>query len=124
MTIRFDRFARLSLLACAFLAAPALAAAPAAAQDAQPYAEAPAAAPAPSAGQGEAAAGASAAARRLTTQPASGLPARQAPPRTLRAYWHVFVAYALAWALLFGYVVHVARKFGRVERELEALRAP
>lgn len=52
---------------------------------------------------------------------ASNLPARYTPPRTLRAYTHVFVAFAVAWALLFGYVVFIARKFRRVEEQVEAL---
>jgi CcmD family protein len=51
---------------------------------------------------------------------ASTLP-RYTPPRTLRAYTHVFVAFAVAWALLFGYVLFLARKFRRVEEQVEAL---
>jgi CcmD family protein len=51
----------------------------------------------------------------------SGLPARAAPPRTLRAYWHVFVAFAIAWVLLFGYTVALGRRFARIERELESM---
>ena len=50
-----------------------------------------------------------------------GLPQRAAPPRTLRDYWHVFVAFALAWVLLFGYVVSLGRRFARVERDLQRL---
>lgn len=54
-------------------------------------------------------------------QPGSaGLP-RYTPPRTLRAYAHVFVAFAVAWLLLFGYVVFIARKFRRVEEQVDAL---
>lgn len=44
-----------------------------------------------------------------------------APPRTLRAYWHVFIAFALAWVLLFGYVLVLGRRFARVEREMEKM---
>ena len=51
----------------------------------------------------------------------SGLPTEPAPPRTLRAYKHVWIAFTLAWLLLFGYVVSVGRRFGKVERELESL---
>lgn len=51
----------------------------------------------------------------------TGLPAEAAPPRTLRAYWHVWIAFTLAWVLLFGYVVSLGRRFGRLEREVEAL---
>ncbi len=50
----------------------------------------------------------------------AGLP-RYTPPRTLRAYAHVFVAFAVAWVLLFGYVFFLARKFRRVEEQVEAL---
>jgi CcmD family protein len=50
----------------------------------------------------------------------AGLP-RYTPPRTLRAYTHVFVAFAVAWVLLFGYVFFLARKFRRVEEQVEAL---
>ncbi|MDB4952185.1 MAG: hypothetical protein JWM27_4834 [Gemmatimonadetes bacterium] len=58
-----------------------------------------------------------------TSAPAlsNGLPTEPAPPRTLRAYWHVWIAFTLAWLLLFGYVVSVGRRFGKVERELEAM---
>ena len=50
----------------------------------------------------------------------SGLPQRAAPPRTLRDYTHVFAAFALAWILLFGYVVSLGRRWSAVERELAA----
>jgi CcmD family protein len=46
---------------------------------------------------------------------------RSTPPRTLRAYTHVFAAFAIAWVLLFGYLVFVARKFRRVEEQVNAL---
>jgi CcmD family protein len=51
---------------------------------------------------------------------AASLP-RYTPPRTLRAYTHVFVAFAIVWALLFGYMVFLARKFKRVEEQVAAL---
>ncbi len=53
--------------------------------------------------------------------PASPLPTRPAPPRTLRAHWHVFVAFALAWALLFGYVLSLGRRFARLERDVQGM---
>lgn len=53
-------------------------------------------------------------------QSGSALPS-YTPPRTLRAYAHVFVAFAIAWVLLFGYVVFIARKFRRVEEQIDAL---
>jgi CcmD family protein len=55
------------------------------------------------------------------SQSGSGLPGRATPPRTLRAYAHVFAAFAIAWVLLFGYVVFIARKFRRVEEQVDAL---
>lgn len=53
--------------------------------------------------------------------PASDPLPRYTPPRTLRAYTHVFVAFAAAWVLLFGYVVFLSRKFRRVEEQVAAL---
>lgn len=50
----------------------------------------------------------------------SGLP-RYTPPRTLRAYTHVFIAFAVAWVLLLGYMVFLSRKFRRVEEQVAAL---
>lgn len=55
-----------------------------------------------------------------TVESGSGLPQRAAPPRTLRDYTHVFAAFALAWILLFGYVVSLGRRWSAVERELAA----
>lgn len=51
---------------------------------------------------------------------ASSLP-RYTPPRTLRAYAHVFAAYAVAWLLVLGYMVFLSRKFKRVEEQVAAL---
>ena len=39
--------------------------------------------------------------------------------QSLRPYGHVFLAYALAWALVLGWVVSLARRWGRVQDELE-----
>jgi len=50
-------------------------------------------------------------------------PQRPVPPRTLRAYWHLFVAFAFAWALLFGYLLYLGARTRRIERELEQLRS-
>lgn len=36
-----------------------------------------------------------------------------------RPYWHVFISYAIAWLLIFGWVVSIARRLGRVERSLQ-----
>ena len=91
------------------LALAAFAAAPAASSlAAQEAAVAPAASAAPSSAAPAADAG------------ASTLP-RYTPPRTLRAYTHVFAAFTVAWVLLFGYVVFLARKFRRVEEQVDAL---
>ncbi|HET7460582.1 MAG TPA: CcmD family protein [Longimicrobium sp.] len=61
----------------------------------------------------------------LTAAPAassesSGLPAHAGPPRTLRAYWHVFAAFTIAWLLVFGYALSLGRRFARLEREIGA----
>lgn len=84
------------------------AAAPLAAQDAAPAQDAPASAAVEPATDAVAA-------------PAAASPASfryPAPPRTLRAYWHVFIAFAVAWVLLFGYVIVLARRFRRLEEQL------
>lgn len=52
---------------------------------------------------------------------AQGLPPAATPPATLRSYTHVFVAFAVAWVLLFGYTVTVSRRFGKLEEELKRL---
>jgi CcmD family protein len=100
---------RIALIALAlFFAAPAVARAQAPAGETATEAAAATQAGAPTAG---------------TTAPAptsSGLPT-YTPPRTLRAYAHVFVAFAIAWVLLFGYLVFIARKFRRVEEQVAAL---
>lgn len=48
--------------------------------------------------------------------------AREQAPRTLRAHWHVFAAFAIAWLLLFGYALALGRRFARIERSLDAVR--
>jgi CcmD family protein len=50
-------------------------------------------------------------------------PQRPVPPRTLRAYWHLFIAFAFAWALLFGYLLYLGARTRRIERDLEQLRS-
>jgi CcmD family protein len=39
--------------------------------------------------------------------------------QNLRGYTHMFIAYAIAWAMVFGWVISIARRLGRVERALE-----
>ena len=96
---RFPRLAAVIAAALALSGAPS--AAPAFAQGSPPAAAAAAQAPA-----------------------GGALPAEQAsaPPRTLRAYWHVFIAFTLAWLFLFGYALSLGRRFGRLEREVDSLR--
>jgi CcmD family protein len=77
------------------------------------------ASPAASTAAQEAPAAGPAASVQATTPPV-GLPQRAAPPRTLRDYTHVFAAFAIAWLLLFGYVVSLGRRWARVEQELAA----
>ena len=57
----------------------------------------------------------------LLLPPALVAQAEQQPlgAQSLRPYWHVFIAYALAWILVFGWLVSVARRLARVERRLE-----
>ena len=52
------------------------------------------------------------------TESSSGLPAQTAPPRTLRAHWHVYIAFTATWLLLFGYALSLGRRFGRLEDEI------
>ena len=35
-----------------------------------------------------------------------------------RAYWHVFIAYALVWVFVGGWVISIARRLARIERRL------
>jgi CcmD family protein len=44
------------------------------------------------------------------------------PPRTLRAYWHLFIAFAVTWLLLFGYALSVGRRWARLEREVQQMK--
>lgn len=39
--------------------------------------------------------------------------------QSFRPYAHVFIAYALAWLLVLGWAWSIARRLGRVERQLE-----
>ena len=38
--------------------------------------------------------------------------------QSLRGYTHVFIAYSIAWVMVFGWVVSIARRLGRVEKAL------
>jgi CcmD family protein len=37
-----------------------------------------------------------------------------------RGFWHVFAAYAILWALVFGWIVRIGRQLARVEQKLDA----
>jgi CcmD family protein len=36
----------------------------------------------------------------------------------MQQFWHVFIAYAVAWGLVFGWAVAIFRRMGRVEARL------
>jgi len=38
--------------------------------------------------------------------------------QNLRGYTHMFIAYFIAWCLILGWVVSIARRLGKVERAL------
>jgi CcmD family protein len=46
--------------------------------------------------------------------------AQPTAPRTLRAYWHVFIAFAITWLLLFGYALSLGRRLGKMEERMAA----
>jgi CcmD family protein len=53
-------------------------------------------------------------------QAQSGLPDPNAlASQNLRGYTHMFIAYFIAWGLIFGWVVSIARRLGRVEKALK-----
>ena len=48
--------------------------------------------------------------------------AAQTPGATrleMRHFWHVFIAYAFAWIILFAWVVSILRRFRRLEEKLD-----
>ena len=47
-----------------------------------------------------------------------GMPGGAASGQNLRAYRFVFIAYALAWVFVFGWVVSVGRRLSKLERRL------
>ena len=50
----------------------------------------------------------------------SGLPDPDAiAGQNLRGYTHMFIAYAIAWILVLGWVISIARRLGQVQRSLE-----
>jgi CcmD family protein len=99
---------RRALLAPVLALSLAFGSAPLRAQEPAPAASAPAPAAAPDASQA------------LRTRVQS-LPEQSTPPRTLRAYWHVFAAFAFAWIMILGYAISLARRFKRLEQQVDAL---
>ena len=54
-----------------------------------------------------------------SAQEASGLPQAGAmAQQSLRPYWHVFIAYAIAVLFVLGWVVSIARRLAALERRL------
>jgi hypothetical protein len=50
----------------------------------------------------------------------SGLPDTSAlASQNLRGYTHMFIAYFIAWGMILGWVVSIARRLGRVEKALK-----
>lgn len=39
--------------------------------------------------------------------------------REMRHFWHVFIAFALAWIVIFGWIVSIVRKLRRLEDRLQ-----
>jgi CcmD family protein len=39
--------------------------------------------------------------------------------QSLRGYTHMFIAYAIAWAVVVGWVISIARRLARVEKALK-----
>jgi hypothetical protein len=52
------------------------------------------------------------------TDAAGQLPGSQMAAQGLRAYWHVFIAYAIAIVMVLGWVVSIARRLARIEAQL------
>jgi len=42
-----------------------------------------------------------------------------AEARQMRHFWHVFAAYAIAWVLIFAWLVSILRRIRRLEDRLE-----
>jgi len=51
----------------------------------------------------------------------SGLPAREAPPRTLEAFWPVFVGFVLSWLGIVAYLLTFGRRLTRNSEVLAPL---
>lgn len=40
------------------------------------------------------------------------------PVPEMEDFWHIFIAYAIAWILLFGWLISIVRRIRRVEERL------
>lgn len=47
-----------------------------------------------------------------------GLPAGTMAQQSLRPYWHVFIAYAIAIVLVLAWVISIARRLSALEKRL------
>jgi len=54
----------------------------------------------------------------LLLAPVDALAQATAEARQMRHFWHVFAAYAIAWILLFGWLVSILKRIKRVEERL------
>ena len=52
------------------------------------------------------------------TDVAGQLPGSQMATQSLRAYWHVFIAYAITIVMVLGWVVSISRRLARIEAQL------
>jgi CcmD family protein len=55
----------------------------------------------------------------LWAQEMPGLPASGMAQQSLRPYWHVFIAYAVAILLVLGWVVSISKRLKDVENRLK-----
>ena len=51
-------------------------------------------------------------------QPAAAQSAVQPVPQ-MEDFWHIFIAYAIAWILLFGWLLSILKRIRRVEERLK-----
>jgi CcmD family protein len=42
------------------------------------------------------------------------------PVPQMEDFWHIFIAYAIAWVLLFGWLLSILKRLRRVEEKLDA----
>ena len=50
----------------------------------------------------------------------AGLPESQGlASQSLRGYTHMFIAYGIAWAMILGWAISIARRLGRLEKALK-----